>query len=72
MPLLDVIPGPGSAFLRTGIYVIYEVKNSKNEEIGLADIVYRDNKVFFKENAFRLSNCLVMSLRLRNAHGVKI
>lgn len=31
--------------------------------------IFGSNKVFFKENAFRLSNCLVMSLRLRNDHG---
>jgi len=40
VPILDIDPIPGSAYLRSGIYVIYETKNSKGESIKPSDLKY--------------------------------
>ncbi len=69
LPLLDVEPGPGSAFLRTGIYVAYQVVNeSKGQEINHSDLIYRDGKIELKDDMSipgGISNCLAFSVRLR-------
>ena len=68
LPLLDIEPPPGVSFLRSGIYVAYEIKNSKKEEINYSDLIYKDGKVAIKEGAkieHGISNCLVFSIRIR-------
>ena len=70
LPLLDVEPGPGSAFLRTGIYVAYQVSNeSENNEVNHSDLVYKDGKIEIKDGVHipgGISNCLAFSVRLRS------
>lgn len=70
LPLLDVEPGPGAAFLRTGIYVAYQIMNeSYDKEVNHADLVYRDGKIEIKEGVDiqgGISNCLTFSVRLRS------
>ncbi|MCP4367704.1 MAG: hypothetical protein GY797_06275 [Deltaproteobacteria bacterium] len=69
LPALDVEPGPGAAFLRTGIYVAYQTKNeSEGKEINHSDLVYRDGKIEVKDGIEiegGISNCLAFSVRLR-------
>jgi hypothetical protein len=48
LPTLELLPTPGGAFLRKGIYVIYELKNSRKEKIDVADLVYVDNRITCK------------------------
>lgn len=68
LPLWDVEPGPGSAFLRTGIYVAYQVFNeSKDQEINHSNLIYRDGKIELKDGKSipgGVSNCSAFSVRL--------
>lgn len=69
LPLLDVEPGPGVAFLRSGIYVAYQVKNEKKgKEISHNNLVYTDGKVSLKDGVSidgGISNTLIYSVRVR-------
>ncbi len=67
IPLLDVDPSPGSAFLRSGIYVAYQIENKEEEQIVHSSLEYQDGSVRLTagSSAKVLSNCLAMSLRLR-------
>jgi hypothetical protein len=50
IPTLDVEPTPGGAFLRSGIYVIFEAKNKKGTKVDHSSLAYKDGEisVFFK------------------------
>lgn len=63
LPILEVQPTPGGAFLRTGIYVLAEKLNSRGEEIRVDRIAYRDGKIRHLDN-MRLSTHLIMGLSL--------
>lgn len=70
LPLLDLEPGPGAAFLRTGIYVAYQIENEdKKISVNHSDLIYSDGKVRHKDSTSGnnlMSNCLVFSVRLRS------
>lgn len=63
LPLLEVSPTPGGAFLRTGIYVLSEKFNSKKQEIKLEEIRYKDNQIVHAGGT-RLPNQLVFGIGL--------
>ena len=69
LPLLDLDPGPGVAFLRSGIYIAFEAKNATNgSSIDFSDIVFNDGKVKLRDGVTikgGLPNCLAFSLRIR-------
>ena len=41
-PILELAPAPGGAYLRTGIYVIYEAVNSEKKAIVPSDLRYKN------------------------------
>lgn len=61
LPILEIAPTPGGAFLRTGIYVLAEKVNSKKTEIKLADVTYKDGKIIHSKGT-RLSNHLLFGV----------
>ena len=63
LPILELVPTPGGAFLRTGIYVLAEKVNSKKEEIRLDDLRYRNGQLTHA-NGTRLSNHLIFGFGL--------
>lgn len=76
VPGLHVSPGPGGAFLRTAIYVLYERRSIFNTRHGrkrsgkampLADLVYRNGELHHKSDpAWPLANHLVFGITLRS------
>lgn len=69
MPILEIEPTLGGAFLRSGIYVLYEELNSRNERISHTNMAYLNGKVkaVKKNNVLNkaLSNHLIFGLRLK-------
>jgi hypothetical protein len=66
IPIIEINPSIGGAFLRSGIYVIFERINSKKEEVSFDSIVYRDNRLEIKDNRLnRLSNHMMLSVGLQ-------
>lgn len=63
LPILEVVPTPGGAFLRQGIYVLGEKFDSKKNEMKYEDMFYCDGKLKHKKGA-RLSNHLVFGISL--------
>jgi hypothetical protein len=76
-PSLDLSPAPGGAFLRTGIYLLYEMKSihptksSRNKEgikIKVKDLLYSDGEIRHKDDPqFPLSNHLMFNIRIETA-----
>ncbi len=65
IPTLDVEPTPGGAFLRSGIYVVFQTINSKKETLTHSALEYIDGKVRTK-NDQALSNTLIISLSVKS------
>jgi hypothetical protein len=63
LPIMEVEPTPGGAFLRTGIYVLMEKVNSRKEDVLFEDLVYKDGRVLHASGK-RLTNHLVFGLSL--------
>lgn len=61
LPIMEVQPTPGGAFLRTGIYVLAEKWNSNNETISFEEVAYRNGSVMHR-NGIQLSNHLVFGV----------
>ncbi len=68
IPIMDLSPIIGSAFLRSGIYVMYENKNSKKETMGHTHLEYLNGKVVMKNGASKktLSNHLMFGIKVDN------
>ncbi|REC61867.1 hypothetical protein DRF65_14140 [Chryseobacterium pennae] len=64
MPLLEINPSIGGAFLRNGLYVIFEQINSKMETITFEDLQYKDEFLEIKDKRkSRMSNHLILNIR---------
>lgn len=66
MPTLEIHPTPMGAFLRSGIYVIFEKENSHQQSIDIPDLKFVDNKLV--SNKKHVPNHLIFGLSLRNHH----
>ena len=69
VPLLELEPIPGSAFLRTGIYVLFERINSEDQEIRFEDLLYVNGSLIINGQEKVLSNHLIFGIGLK-AHNV--
>ncbi|MGJ1536516.1 hypothetical protein ACR784_15980 [Sphingobacterium multivorum] len=68
MPLLEINPSIGGAFLRNGLYVIFEQINSKKETIIFEDLQYKDEFLEIKDKKkLRLSNHLILNIRITSS-----
>ncbi len=63
LPILEVAPTPGGAFLRTGIYVLAEKINSQGSEIKFEELRYKDGRLVHALGT-RLSNYLLYGVSL--------
>ena len=68
MPQLEVSASTGGAFLRSGIYVIFEQKNSKNEAVSYEDLIFKNNLLQINGNKIsRMSNHLLLRVTINPA-----
>lgn len=68
MPLLEINPSIGGAFLRNGLYVIFEQINSKKETITFEDLQYKDEFLEIKDKKkSRMSNHLILNIRITSS-----
>jgi len=72
IPILDINPTIGGAFLRSGIYVLYEETNSKKEKISITDIEYLNERIQLKKSSKKrkISNHLIYGIQI-NPHFPK-
>ena len=63
LPILEVQPTPGGAFLRTGIYLLAEKMTSNGKRIDLDALQYKDGRVERKKGK-RLPNHLLFGVSL--------
>jgi hypothetical protein len=63
LPILEVQPTPGGAFLRTGIYLLSEKLNSSGKWVEFSDLEYRDGRVHSKKGR-KLPNHLLFGVSL--------
>jgi hypothetical protein len=67
LPILEITPTIGGAFLRSGIYVIFQRTNSKKEEVNVENLVYKNNRLEIKGGKLkRLPNHLLFSVALQS------
>jgi hypothetical protein len=64
LPIMEIQPTPGGAFLRTGIYLLAEKVTSKGKLIDLGSLQYKDGRVERKEGKKRLPNHLLFGVSL--------
>lgn len=64
LPQLDAEPGPGVAFLRSGVYVVYTTHGHKGA-VSLKNLHYEDGRVLDAAGKPPACTCLSFSLRLR-------
>jgi len=65
LPMLELIPTPGGAFIRQGIFVLLEDKNSAKKAVSLAALKYKNGKIIHgTDKKFRLPNHLVFGVSL--------
>jgi len=64
-PILELFPGPGGAFLRKGIYILFQEKNSDNKEIPLDQLKYKDGKIILQGDKLDMSNHLIFGIDIR-------
>lgn len=64
IPILDINPIVGGAFLRDGVYVMFENKNSKKQKLNVSDLEYLNGKVVLKKGTSKkgLSNHLIYGI----------
>ena len=69
IPIMDLNPIIGGAFLRNGIYIIYEAVNSKNESVSITDIEYLNERITLRKESKKstLSNHLIFGAQI-NSH----
>lgn len=63
IPILELDPLVGGAFLRSGIYVLFE-RTAKGTAVAIEDLAYRDGRLLH-EGGSALSNHLIFGVRLR-------
>ena len=67
IPILELEPTLGGAFLRNGIYVLFEGSNKKKESIGLDDLIYYNGQIKIADNSnvTNMPNHLIFGIKLR-------
>ncbi|GAB5398814.1 MAG: hypothetical protein Aureis2KO_03990 [Aureisphaera sp.] len=70
IPVMDINPIIGGAFLRDGVYVLFEDKNSNGELVSNADFTYVNEKLKLKKGNVKkgLPNHLIFGLKLNSYH----
>ncbi|NNM06378.1 MAG: hypothetical protein HKO65_14900 [Gemmatimonadetes bacterium] len=68
LPILEIQPTPGGAFLRTGIYLLAEKTASNGKLIELGDLQYKDGRIQRKKGK-RLPNHLLFGMSLVEHRG---
>lgn len=68
-PTLELTPLIGGAFLRSGIYVLYEKRNKAGEDISVNTLSYKNREVNVKSGSTKISNHLIFGIRVRS-HSV--
>lgn len=63
IPILEIQPTPGGAFLRTGIYLLAEKLHSGKKVVELSDLQYKDGRVHRKRGK-KLPNHLLFGVSL--------
>lgn len=61
LPILEVDPTPGGAFLRSGIYILAEKRNSRDQELHLEELTYRNARLVHS-NGVRMSSHLLFGV----------
>ncbi len=69
VPLLELDPIPGSAFLRTGIYVLFEKTNSEDEDVRFEDLLYVNGSLIINGQEKALPNHLIFGIGLKAHNG---
>lgn len=63
MPSLEISPLLGGAFLRDGIFVIFEERNSKKEKVTVEDLLLKDKELVINgKRITKLPNHLILSI----------
>lgn len=68
-PILELYPGPGGAFLRKGIYVLFQEKNSHRKEIPLEKLKYKNGELLLQDENVDMSNHLIFGIDIREYKG---
>lgn len=68
-PILELYPGPGGAFLRKGIYILFQEKNKSRKEVILDKLKYKDGKVILQDDKVDMSNHLIFAIDIREYLG---
>lgn len=64
-PVLSLVPGPGAAFLRSGIYVLIEKKNvAKGTVMDLTQLRYKSDELAHAQNK-KLSTHAILSVQVK-------
>jgi len=71
MPILEFSPTPGGAFLRSGIYIIYERFNKVDDEFSVNDFVYVNGRIQLSEgnNKVKMPNHLIFGIKIEPKIG---
>lgn len=65
IPLMSIKPISGGAFLRSGIYILFEERNSKKEEVSYGNLEFIDNRIVIKDQSKKvLPNHLLFGVQL--------
>jgi len=64
VPVLELYPTPLGAFLRNGIYVLFQKTNSAKQSVSISDLKFVDNKVV--SDTKEIPNHLIFGLNIRN------
>lgn len=66
IPILELEPTPGGAFLRSGIYVIFEEKNRIGEQCSVSDFEYVNGRMKLSSNSkiSEMSNHLLFGIKI--------
>ena len=64
-PILELSPTLGGAFLRDGIYVVFQ-NSYKKSAITFSDLGYKDGDLFHKKAGAHLPNYLIFGIRLKD------
>lgn len=66
-PMLSIDPMPGAAFLRSGIYILYERENSKGEAIDISQFVMRNRRLVKSKNSTlkRMPTHLIFGIQIK-------
>ncbi len=66
VPTLELVPVIGGAFLRNGLYVLFEQRNKRKQDVSVDSLGYKNGKIFIKGGLdLKLPNHLIFGIRIR-------